>query len=357
MDLLYPDSHPVARSRRRVLLEAHLGLGDIVVITGIVRDLHATHPGEFAVGVRTSFEPAWFHNPYITTVLDHEPGVERVSIGLRHVPPPRELPVRYVDLILEEIREQTGIIIRPTRHHGDIHLSHGERTAADPVAHLIGAPVPYWILGAGGKYDHTTKWWSSPRFQEVVDHFRGRILFVQVGLAEHHHPPLNGVLDLRGRTSIRDLVRLVHHSQGVLCGVTSLMHLAAAVPVPDGGPPERPCVVLAGGREPQLLVQYPGHQFIHNVGMLPCSRGGCWKSRVEPLNDGSHLDSPEFLCGNVAGGIARCMDLISANDVVRRIEGYFEGGMTRYLQGGEITAAMRVDASRSRAPQFASQPG
>lgn len=357
MDLLLPDSTPVARSRRRLILEAHLGLGDIVVITGIVRDLHQTHPGEFSVGVRTSFEPAWFHNPYITTVPDHEPGVERALVTLRHVPPPRGLPVRYVDLILDEIREQTGIIIRPTRYHGDIHLSHGECTAPDPVTQLLGARVPYWILGAGGKYDHTTKWWSSARFQEVVDHFRGRILFVQVGLAEHHHPPLNGVLDLRGRTSIRDLVRLIHRCQGVVCGVTSLMHFAAAVPSPEGWPEERPCVVLAGGREPQLLVQYPGHQFIHNVGMLPCSQGGCWKSRIEPLHDGSHFDSPEFLCGNVAGGIARCMDMISVADVVRRIEGYFEGGMTQYLRGGEVTAALRVDVSRSRPPEIAPHLG
>ena len=67
---------------------------------------------------------------------------------------------------------------------------------------------------------------------QVVDHFRDQILFVQVGQNGHHHPKLKGVIDLRGRTSLRELVRLVYHAQGVVCSVTALMHLAAAVKVP-----------------------------------------------------------------------------------------------------------------------------
>ena len=67
------------------------------------------------------------------------------------------------------------------------------------------------------------------RYQDVIDHFRGRILFVQVGANGHHHPKLEGTIDLRGQTSLRELIRLVYHSQGVLCSITALMHLAAAV--------------------------------------------------------------------------------------------------------------------------------
>jgi hypothetical protein len=62
------------------------------------------------------------------------------------------------------------------------------------------------------------------------------------------------------------------------------MHLAAAVEVPPGMPKNRPCVVVAGGREPPHWEAYPHHQFLHRAGsLLCCDDGGCWKSRVRPL--------------------------------------------------------------------------
>ena len=74
------------------------------------------------------------------------------------------------------------------------------------------------------------------------------------------HPALRGVLDLRGKTDLRQLVRLMHHAQGVLCPVSLLVHLAAGV---EGRPDRlmtRPCVVVAGGREPMQWEAYPRHQ-------------------------------------------------------------------------------------------------
>ena len=121
-----------------------------------------------------------------------------------------------------------------------------------------------------------------------------------MGEAGHHHPPLRNVLDLRGQTDLRQLVRLVYHAQGVLCPVTLLMHLAAAVETPPGMPKNRPCVVIAGGREPAQWEAYPHHQYIHTNGALMCcDHGGCWKSRVVPLGDGDEKDEPRNLCVNV----------------------------------------------------------
>ncbi|HVA46385.1 MAG TPA: hypothetical protein VNH11_08430 [Pirellulales bacterium] len=127
---------------------------------------------------------------------------------------------------------------------------------------------------------------------------RGRLVFVQIGAAEHSHPPLDNVVDLRGKTDHRQLIRLVYHSSGVLTGVSYPMHLAAAVPcrplAPQAEPASpnrqafhegrdptqiprrsahgvsglrlRPCVVINGGREPPHWEQYPGHQFLHTIG-------------------------------------------------------------------------------------------
>lgn len=183
-----------------------------------------------------------------------------------------------------------------------------------------------------GKHDFTNKWWDTKRYQQVIDHFEAKILFVQVGHSDHHHPALKRVLDLRGCTSLRHLVRLVYHAQGVLCPVTSLMHLAAAVPTRKDRPSARACVVVAGGREPSHWEAYPHHQFIHTIGALPCCQtGGCWKSRVVPLGDADEKDDPANLCLNVVGQLPKCMDLITADEVIRRIDLYFAGGSISYL--------------------------
>src|SRR4030095_8578247 len=152
-----------------------------------------------------------------------------------------------------------------------------------------------------------------------------RLLFVQVGKGGDYHPPLKNVLDLRGRTTLRDVVRLTYHAQGVVCPVTFHMHLAAAVESPQGLAGSRPCVVVAGGRESPHWEAYPAHQYIHTVGSLPCcAGGGCWRSRIVPLGDGDEKDDPRQLCVDVVDGLPRCMDSITADDVVGRIQLYGE---------------------------------
>src|SRR5690606_7270800 len=102
------------------------------------------------------------------------------------------------------------------------------------------------------------------------------------------------------KTSLRDLIKLVHHADGVLCPVTLHMHLAAAVEVRPGMPKNRACVVVAGGREPSHWEAYPNHQFIHTNGALwCCDDGGCWKTRTHPLLDADEKDHPANLCVDV----------------------------------------------------------
>ena len=81
-----------------------------------------------------------------------------------------------------------------------------------------------------------TQWWDVERCQAVVDHFRGRIQFVQCGEAGkgHVHPPLEGVINLVGRTDLRQIVRLIYHAQGIVCPVTFFMHAAAAIETKAG---------------------------------------------------------------------------------------------------------------------------
>ena len=85
------------------------------------------------------------------------------------------------------------------------------------------------------------------------------------------------------------------------------MHTAAAF--------KKPCVVVAGAREGTRWELYPSHQFLYVNGCLPCATyDGCWKSRFNE-------------CTNKVGEIAKCMTLITPQDVARSVERYIDGGM------------------------------
>jgi ADP-heptose:LPS heptosyltransferase len=338
------------------------------MLTAAVRDLNLAYPGQFAIDVRTPCGDLWAHNPHLTRIPDTDEEATQIHCDYPLIHHSNDQPVHFIHGFIEDLSEKLGVNIRPTAFKGDIHLAPEEKRWMSQVQEITRKAVPFWIIVAGGKTDYTIKWWDPARWQEVVDHFRGRILFVQVGEARHVHPPLEGVLDLRGRTNLRQLVRLVYHAQGVVCPVTSLMHLAAAVEVKGGRPKNRPCVVVAGGREPAQWEAYPHHQFIHTNGaLLCCDNGGCWKNRTIALGDGDSKDKD--LCLDVvnlatgerrpgeawgedrSGGsrqfLPRCMEMISSQEVIRRIETYFRGGTARYLTGEEAEIASRAVAEQA----------
>jgi len=328
---------------RKLILQSHLTIGDVIMLTAAVRDLHRICPGQFITDVRTGFPDLWAHNPYLTPLDPYDPAVETVGCNTPLLDRSGKVPCHYLYAFIDYLNRRFNLRLEPTEFCGDIHLSPAERSAHTPFRELVGQNVPYWLVSAGGKHDLTIKWWAAQRYQEVVDHFRGRIQFVQVGQVGHYHPRLEGVMDLRGRTSLRQLILLIHNADGVLCGVTALMHLAAAVPRPSNRRGLRPCVVIAGGREPPHWEAYPGHQFLHTVGALECCRDdGCWKARTRTLGDGARGDEPDNLCVNVAGSLPRCMDLITPEVVIGRIESYFDGGVARYLQPREARLASRA---------------
>lgn len=311
--------------------------GDVLMLTAALRDLHKTYPNRFITGVKTSCMPLWENNPYVTTLPEHDP-VKVVHCKYPLIQTSNNRPEHFLHGFVDYLNKGLQLSIELTEFRGDLYLSEEERSATCPVELYAGTSMPFWIIVSGGKWDFTIKWWDHSRFQKVVDALVGKVLFVQVGDKRHFHPPLKNVIDLRGKTSLRDYIVLTYLSQGVLCPVTSAMHLAAAVPMRPGAGTLRPCVVVAGGREPPHWEAYPGHQYIHTVGMLPCcGAGGCWKCRTVPLNDGRPYDAPVALCSNVVHGILpKCMDMITPEDVIRRMEGYFTGGMARYLTREEV---------------------
>jgi len=310
---------------KKLILRNMQAPGDILMLTAAVRDLHVCYPDRFLTDVRTAFPDLWLNNPYITPMRDDEPGVELVQCHYPLIHRANGAPYHFLHGFVDHLNEVLGLQVRPTRYKGDVYLSAEERNWFELVQERKGRVPRFWLFASGGKHDYTIKWWSPQRYQDVVDHFEGRLDFVQVGEDRHHHPPLERVIDLRGQTTLRQLIRLMYHAEGAISAVSLLMHLAAAVETRPGWPRNRACVVVAGGREPPHFTAYPHHQYLHTVGALRCcDQGGCWKSRVRALGDGDRKD--QELCVDVVGDLPRCMHMITVADVVRAIERYYEGG-------------------------------
>ena len=297
--------------------------GDILMMTAAVRDLKKSHP-ECLINCKTTCNELWDNNPYLDrsvnernadTVIDmHYPLIHSSTKGAYHF-------IHGFRLYLEE---QLGVKIPSGEFKVDVHLNAHEKN--DPYIHNIvdgcRAGRRLWLVDAGHKNDFTAKFWEFARFQEVVDRTKDRICWVQIGSANHNHKPLQNVVNMVGKTSHRQLLSLMYIADGVLTPVSYPMHLSTMDWCGHANC-HRPCVVIAGAREPAVWEQYTCHQYIHDCGVLPCSmNGACWKSRVVKLNDGSNNDNSlcVFPVRTPSGQfIPKCLDMITVDEVVRRI--------------------------------------
>jgi ADP-heptose:LPS heptosyltransferase/2-polyprenyl-3-methyl-5-hydroxy-6-metoxy-1,4-benzoquinol methylase len=333
---------------RRLILRSFQSPGDVVMLTAAVRDLHAACPGQFVTDVRTSADALWLHNPHITRLEDRESDVHILEMHYPLIHHSNQRPYHFIHGYAQFLEEQLGVRVPVMRFHGEVYLSDDEKLASLPAEWAV--PDRYWIMVAGGKFDFTAKWWAPAGWQAVVDHFRDKLHFVQCGEEGHWHRPLQGVTNLVGRTSLREFIRLMHRAEGVVCPVTFAMHLAAAVEMRSSPRGTRPCVVIAGGREPAHWEAYPNHQFLSTNGALSCClQGGCWKSRCQLVGDGDPKDRRDLCQQPVQVApdlrIPRCMDMITPVDVIRRIELYFEGDLLSYDDG-----VKQPNAGSERAP-------
>src|SRR4051812_7072076 len=240
----------------KLLLRNRLPPGDVLMLTAAVRDLHRAHPNTYCTAVETACPALWEHNPLVIAPGPDWTPDRAIDCEYPLIRDANRRPYHFIHGFLQDLEHKLGVSIPAGPFRGDVHLSEDEMRRPSPVSDA-GHAGPYWVVAAGGKYDFTAKWWDPDGWQAVVDHFRGRIQFVQCGAAGDWHPALDGAVNLVGKTSVRDLIRILYHADGVLCPVTFAMHLAAAVPTRPGGPGLRPCVVVAGGREPPHWEMYP----------------------------------------------------------------------------------------------------
>jgi ADP-heptose:LPS heptosyltransferase len=314
----------MAELAEKLVFRAMVYPGDLLMLTSAIRDLHEAYPNRFVTDVDTTCRQIWRNNPYISRV-DRNEFHQYVDLGY---PPyshdevnPEHLTTRYH----HRLSEKLGIPVPVTRPTPEIYLTEAEKDPEFVIS--LGLQQPYWLVIAGAKYDTTTKWWNPAYYQQVVDQLAGKIDFVQCGASCDWHQSLRGVVNMIGKTDIRQLVRLVYHADGVLCPITFTMHLAAAVPTEAGE--HRACVVIMGGREPPSLIQYPNHTLLTAIGQLSCCQEkACWKYVCQETHVRQHVRSRCEMPVQVTSTLKLplCMEMIRPANVVAAMLKYYPDG-------------------------------
>lgn len=315
-DRLTPAGERPTHAPRRLILRTGLCPGDVLTLTAAIESLHRKYRRQFLTDVRTPCPAVWENNPHITPLNEEEPGVEVIDCHYPAIDRSNQTPDCFLSGYAQHLARVLGKPLPLATNRPHLYLSTEEQSWMGQVEEQLGRRTPYWLVNAGTKRDFTAKQWPLEFYQAVVDHFAGRMLFVQVGSDQDLHPLLRGVLNLVGQTDHRQLIRLAYHAAGGLGPVTYLQHLCAAW--------QKPYVCLLGGREPVTWAQnYPQQVTLHTVGQLDCCRTeACWRSRVVPLGDGDGKD--RSLCQRpvitLQVPVPQCLALIRPGEVVAVLE-------------------------------------
>ena len=74
-------------AHRQFVLSHTRAPGDIVCMTPLIRDIYLTYGNKYKIDVDTTCKDLWRHNPYLTSLYDHEqkrtkyPGVQYVKLN------------------------------------------------------------------------------------------------------------------------------------------------------------------------------------------------------------------------------------------------------------------------------------
>lgn len=311
--------------RTKLFLTNNLCPGDVLVMTGAIECLHEQHPGKYEVFVKTTCDAIFENSPKAKTSIVSDSLDKTIKMEYPLINKCNSYPVHFLQGYVEYLGDQLGIKLKCTVNRPFLYFSEEEKKQKSQIHELTGKAIKYWVINSGTKKDYTAKAWGQENYQELVDMLHGKIQFVQVGESHHLHKPLKHVINLIGKTSARQLIKLCWHAQGAVGPITFMGHIMGAL--------QKPYVALLGGREPVMWEHYSTQTTMSTVGTLPCCKDkGCWKSRVVPLNDGDEKDKSLCELPVFSGdeSIGKCMALISPQEVMKAVNRYYEGGILTY---------------------------
>ena len=235
--------------RRRLLVEICWRLGDEVMALPVYEALKRQYP-DVILGVRCHYPDLLLDNPFVD------------EVNPKDMQPDRYIFLRQADRTLyrpEAYARAAGVPVllsRPKLYYADWMCRFVEEFG-------IGTSAQFPWLAVSTSASWKIKEWRAAYWQQLCALFRARgFHVVQLGTSE---PVLDGVVDLVGKTSVREAACVLHHVHLYVGCDSGLMHLARAVGTPT--------VALFGPTDPDILIQ-------NDPGFFPiratCDCFGCW---------------------------------------------------------------------------------
>ena len=306
--------HKEALNRKEIVFHNRQRIGDMLMFTCGVRDFKKAFP-DVRVNVISIASHIWDHNPYIDrTLIPNEANTVKIGPG-ELTNSSNRLDWHFANAYRVSIEKALKINIPQGESRPDIWLTEEEYNAPRVFKE------PYWIICLTGEKGWGCKMYPFEKWQEFVRQNPDKN-FVQIGAKEDNPPRLTGAncIDYVGQTQsketgIRDLYKLFLNAEGSVGLVSFHMHLSGAL--------YKPCVVVAGAREPVSFTRYAGHAYLSNDGMLPCAVKACWHCNIDACTNLVHRDDYARLEDKK---VPKCADIIDPEDLTRAINGYYRGG-------------------------------
>ena len=241
------------------------GIGDDLLCTAVFHELRRRGTQKFWV---TNKHPELYENNADVTVV--APPLSRYDIVLKqlgvkvlypwytsfHPAYDRDdpMPEQHLISVMCQRAGITGTIaLRPY-----LSLTDAERAAG----RIAPRQIAIQSSGLDAKHAMRNKNWSLDSYQQVVTALKSTYDFVQVG--SRNDPLLDGAIDMRGKTTLRQSAAILAGSLAFVGQVGFLMHLARAVDCRS--------VVVYGGRETPAQSGYPCNENLYS----PVSCSPCW---------------------------------------------------------------------------------
>lgn len=241
------------------------GVGDDLLCTTVVRELYKRKSGKVWIG--TKYCELFEGNSGATAVpagdwrfgaLASVLGADIRPLWYTQYDPADdrdpEPPLHFAAMMCRKAGITGEIAVRPYVYLGQEEIIEG-RLVADQIA------VQSTTRAAATPLQN--KEWMPERFQSVVDSLASRFNLVQLGSPTD--PKLGNVVDLRGKTTLRQAAAVLSNSRLFVGLAGGLMHLARAVDCPS--------VIVYGGRERPEISGYICNKNVKSD--QPCSP--CWQ--------------------------------------------------------------------------------
>lgn len=244
-------------------MTTYVGLGDELMTGAAIRELHARGRAG-GTWLLTRYPEIWRHTNSAATFLPWDPIIVRLAERLRRpvvrlgyslndeaadFNPPQ--PGHAIATYCRQLGIRGRIELKPS-----IELTPEERRRG----RRHGRQVVIQTSTEGALIPISLKSWPQDRWQAVADSLRSDGFdIIQLGSALA--PALNGVLDLRGKTTVTEAAAILAESLLFVGLAGGLMHLARAV--------DCPAVIVYGGREEPTLAGYSANTNL--VNRPPCS--------------------------------------------------------------------------------------